>query len=77
MHQVRKQTSGALSRTSHYLRRSIGKLAGYDMGIDEARMRQLGFASTAGFADGQLFLDSCCSCTVIHDVNECVLFIGT
>jgi hypothetical protein len=39
------------------------------MGVDEARMRQLSFASTAGFADGQLFLDSCCSRTIIHDAK--------
>jgi hypothetical protein len=30
MYHVRKQTRGAFSLTSHYLRRRIGKLAGYD-----------------------------------------------
>ncbi len=32
-------------------------------------MRQLSFASTARFADGQLFLDSCCSRTILHDAK--------
>ena len=70
MHHVRRQTRGAFSSAGHYVRHYIGKLAGYkDMGVDEARMRQLSFASTAGFADGQLFLDSCCSRTIIHDAK--------
>jgi hypothetical protein len=70
MHRVRRQTRSSFASPSHYVRHCIGKLAGYDdMGVDEARMRQLSFASTAGFADGQLFLDSCCSRTIIHDAK--------
>jgi hypothetical protein len=70
MHYVRRQTRSSFTSAGHYVRHYIGKLAGYDdMGVNEARMRQLSFASTAGFADGQLFLDSCCSRTIIHDAE--------
>jgi hypothetical protein len=52
------------------MRHYIGKLAGYDdMGVDDTRLSHLTFASTAGFADGQLFLDSFCNRTVIHDAK--------
>jgi hypothetical protein len=67
MHHVRRQTRGTFTSAGQYVRHYIGNLAVYDdMGVNEARMRQLSFASTAGFADGQLFLDSCCSRTIIH-----------
>jgi hypothetical protein len=66
----RAKTGSAGPSRSFYgqLRHVALRIRGYrDTDNDMTRKQELCFATTAGFAKGCLFLDSCCSRTIIHD----------
>ena len=66
--QIRRTSTQRMSALGSYITRAAGMMiGGDDNGVSASRAYELGFASTAGFTADRLFLDSCCSRTIIHD----------
>ena len=57
---------GTVRRACSSLRAFAGKS---DTGVSAEKIQQFCFASAAGFTEGRVFLDSCCSRTIIHDAS--------